>query len=324
LQSGAFVVSLDFELHWGVRDHCPALGPYRRNLLGARAAIPAMLDLFREFGIRATWATVGFLFARSRQELQDFSPELRPQYRNPALSPYAEAIGQNETADLLHFAPSLIEQIRQTPGQEIASHTFSHYFCCEPGQTKDAFSADLGAAVAIARRWNVELRTLIFPRNQVNAAYLDVVRRHGFRAYRTDPTARTAHPALHERMFRLADSYLDVRGDRCTPWSELLDAGGLCDVRASAFLRAGRQREWMRRLQVRRICADLERAARSRSIFHLWWHPHNFGATVEESMAMLRQILEHYRDLRDRQGLRSMNMADVAAVVVPEMAEARA
>src|SRR5262245_13071649 len=58
---GALVISLDFELHWGVRDKRPVDGSYRENLLGAREAIPRMLDLFEEFGIAATWATVGFL-----------------------------------------------------------------------------------------------------------------------------------------------------------------------------------------------------------------------------------------------------------------------
>ena len=76
---GALVISLDFELHWGVRDKCAPDGSYRENLLGARKAVPAMLDLFEEFDIAATWATVGFLFAESRQEREAFSPNARPQ-----------------------------------------------------------------------------------------------------------------------------------------------------------------------------------------------------------------------------------------------------
>src|SRR6476660_3556153 len=140
---GDFVISLDFELHWGVRDKRPANGPYRRNLLGARTAVAGMLALFEEFGIRATWATVGFLFARSRKELHEYSPARRPEYRNPKLSAYEEPVGQDEAEDPLHFGGSLIDEIANCPGQEIASHTFSHYYCCEPGQDAEAFSADL-------------------------------------------------------------------------------------------------------------------------------------------------------------------------------------
>ncbi len=55
---GTFVISLDFELHWGVRDH-RTVADYRENLLGVRRVVPALLSLFSEFGIHATWATVG-------------------------------------------------------------------------------------------------------------------------------------------------------------------------------------------------------------------------------------------------------------------------
>jgi len=68
---GALVISLDFELHWGMRDKCAPDGPYRENLLGARKAIPWILDLFEEFDVAATWATVGFLFAKPRSEREE-------------------------------------------------------------------------------------------------------------------------------------------------------------------------------------------------------------------------------------------------------------
>ena len=68
---GALVISLDFELVWGVRGEFGADGgDYRPNLLGARNAIPRLLDLFAEFEISATWATVGMLMAHTREELE--------------------------------------------------------------------------------------------------------------------------------------------------------------------------------------------------------------------------------------------------------------
>src|SRR5450755_2842539 len=85
---GAFVISLDFELHWGVRDRPSSSVSYRANLMGARVAIPGMLDLFEEFNVAATWATVGFLFANSRREMEEYSPAIRPVYENPQLDPY--------------------------------------------------------------------------------------------------------------------------------------------------------------------------------------------------------------------------------------------
>ena len=48
-RAGNFVISLDFELMWGVRDHATRES-YGRNVLGGRQAIPAMLDLFPQAG----------------------------------------------------------------------------------------------------------------------------------------------------------------------------------------------------------------------------------------------------------------------------------
>ena len=46
---------LDVELRWGVHDLVPPDGgEYRANLLGVRAAVPQLLDLFEEYGIAAT------------------------------------------------------------------------------------------------------------------------------------------------------------------------------------------------------------------------------------------------------------------------------
>jgi hypothetical protein len=44
----------------------------------------------------------------------------------------------------------------------------------------------------------------------------------------------------------------------------------------------------------------------------LWWHPHNFGSHIDESMQFLSSILAEFRALRDKFGFRSMSMAEAA------------
>ena len=98
---GAFVISLDFELHWGVRDKL-GVRDYRDNLLGIREAVPAMLALFAAHEVHATWAVVGLLLAESRQEMLDRLPTPRPRYRRAELAPddtLAE-VGENERDQL--------------------------------------------------------------------------------------------------------------------------------------------------------------------------------------------------------------------------------
>ena len=90
-----------------------------------------LLATFAEYGIHATWATVGFLFFRTRTELLASLPDLRPDYDDLRLSPYPDmkVLGTDEGDDPFHFGRSLIDQIRSYPGQEIATDTFSHYYC---------------------------------------------------------------------------------------------------------------------------------------------------------------------------------------------------
>ncbi len=319
---GALVVSLDFELHWGVRDHHPADGAYRKNLLGARGAIPRMLDVFERYGVAATWATVGFLFADSRRERERFSPVVRPDYANPALSPYHEITGDTEVDDPLHYAPSLIDAIARRPRQEIGCHTFSHYYCLEQGQTGDAFKADLHSAMAIARARGFNLRSLIFPRNQANPAYAPILRDCGIVCYRGNEHGwmYRASAASDERGRRIlnarrADRYLNLSGSNLTVWDDIPRDDGLCNVPASRFLNPYNPRlRQFEPLRLRRIIHDLRAAAARRQIYHLWWHPHNFGTYTDENIAFLERILEEFARLRASHGMRSLNMGDVSTV----------
>src|SRR5690606_21331977 len=81
-------------------------------------------------------------------------------------------IGEDESSDPFHYAPTLVEAILDTPHQELATHTFAHYYCNEAGQNAEQFRADLRAAQRSAALFGQQLRSLVFPRNQFNAEYL--------------------------------------------------------------------------------------------------------------------------------------------------------
>jgi peptidoglycan/xylan/chitin deacetylase (PgdA/CDA1 family) len=320
VNEGSLVISLDFELHWGVHDS-RTLESYGRNLLGVRNAVPAMLDLFAEFGIHATWATVGFLFHETRAELLRNLPAIKPEYEDPTLSPYSliKHIGENEASDPYHFAPSLIRRICQSPGQEIASHTYSHFFCMERGAEMAAFAEDLLAARRVAEQSAIPLRSVAFPRNQYTYAHLAICRQLGFCAYRGNAASalyrsRTKREAKGWmlRGAKFADAYVPFSGrniSRGIPASPTAPAM----IPASRFLRP--YHPALRSLdQVRffRITSGMAAAARAGNIYHLWWHPHNVGINVAENMAFLRRILEAYSRLNVEHRMRSLNMSELA------------
>jgi peptidoglycan/xylan/chitin deacetylase (PgdA/CDA1 family) len=317
--AGGLVLSLDFELAWGVLDVPGAEGPYKANLLGAREAIPRMLDLFAEFGVAATWATVGFLFAESREEREAYAPALRPAYANPRFDTYREPTGAGEGDDPTRFAPSLIRAISQAPRQRIGTHTHAHYYCLEAGQTPEAFDADLAAAVAIARARGVTLRSIVFPRHQVRADYLPLLTRHGIVAYRGNEPNGLDRPApapggsLALRLVRRADAYLPLTGANAIPWSSVAPREGVVNVPASRFLRPYDPRLGaFDGLRLRRLHRAMRVAAERGALFHLWWHPHNLGVHQEVGFRHLRALLETFASLRDAYGFASYAMEDVA------------
>ncbi len=141
--NGQFVNSLDFEWLSGICDLADR-DTYGKNVLGVRYAIPKMLELFAEKIISVTWVTVGFLFHESKEELLVSSPDEQPIYSKPGLSnfSYIDEISNDERSDSYYFAPSLISAIPQTPGQEIGTHTLSHFYYHLDGQTLFVFQAD--------------------------------------------------------------------------------------------------------------------------------------------------------------------------------------
>jgi hypothetical protein len=319
---GALVISLDFELHWGVRDHVERDDPLYGRLPHARQAVVDMLEVFVTRDIRATWATVGFLFASTRDEVAAHMPRERPTYPRAELDPYAETIGIDEEHDPEHLAASLVELIRSSAGQEVASHTFSHYYCLEPGQNETMFRADLAAAQTMALRRGIELTSLVLPRNQWNPDYSAAVLDQGFNCIR-GPQRSWGHRSRQDtqqnilhRGARMADSYIGVSPPPTTAWENVLLPSGLCNVPASAFLRPyDPDRKRLEPLRLARLRSGLRNAARHGGIFHLWWHPHNFSQHGAENFAVLEQILDEFDQLAATDGMESLTMADVAARV---------
>jgi peptidoglycan/xylan/chitin deacetylase (PgdA/CDA1 family) len=319
-KDGILTISLDFELYWGVRDKF-SLEQYEERLAGVRKAVPEMLERFEARGIHATWATVGFIFYPDREEAKQNLPAVRPGYANSELSPYpyvetAEAL---DTRADLHFAPDLVDRIRDTPGQEVGTHTFSHYYCLEPGQDGSAFEADLEAAVRAANRHDLELRSLVFPRNQFNDAYLGLCSNSGIRCYRGNERSALyrngylENEPLYVRALRLLDSYINLTGDHIYDLKELKN-GLPHNIPSSRFLRPYSNRlERLEPLKYKRIASGLTRAARTGRLYHLWWHPHNFGTDLGPNLASLDRILDHFDSLRSAYGMRSLNMSEVGS-----------
>lgn len=318
MNQSAFVVSLDFEQHWGVYDHS-TVSAYRRRLDGGRRAIPQILDRFAAAGIHASWATVGLLLCEGREDALAQYPN-HPAYHELGvrIQDVIRRSGDSETDDPYHYALSLAQRIAAVPGQEIATHTFSHYYCLERGPSTRDFEKDLEAAKKVASRHGIELTSIVFPRNQYSPAHLAACRRQGIKAFRGNPKAdpylprKAAETTRRARLTRLLDAYVEVVSTDAL-LSHPSEEEGLINVPASRFLRpVSRLDRCLSRLRLRRICGEMTRAAQQGADYHLWWHPHNFGRRAKENLALLDAIIAHYTELRGRHGMASMTITEAA------------
>ncbi len=316
---GNFVISLDFEIYWGVHD-VVSLESYRDNLLGVRKVIPHLLQLFKQYEVNATFATVGLLFFDSKEELLTALPEQKPQYKHRELSPYHQQIelaGKDEEKDPFRFALSLITDI-QNAGQEIGCHTFSHYYCLEEGQTEEDFKADLISAKKIASKRGVELKSFVFPRNQYNESYLHICKKEGFTSFRGNERSKifsvktVGKETFFRRPFRLADAYLNLSGHNCYSKEEMKN-GALINIPSSRFLRPYSQKlALFDKMKFKRIADSMTYAAKNGLTYHLWWHPHNFGTHILKNLFFLEKIFLHYKQLNRTYSFESRNMTQLA------------
>lgn len=318
--AGRFIISLDMELMWGVRDKSTK-ETYGRRILGEREAIPAMLDLFERTGIHATWAVVGMAMCDGVDELLARAPKERPTYddaRQSAYSYISEA-GSSEREDPYYFAPSMVRRVASCPHQEICTHTFSHYYCLEPGQKPSQFAADLEAARRQMSDWGLSCNSIVFPRNQYAPEHLKICAAKGVSVFRGNERSWFYRSVTNDgqvavrRLGRLIDTYLPLSGANLNRPAK---AGPVVNIPSSRLLRAyNRKFQRLEGLRLRRITSAMTQAAKSDSAFHLWWHPHNFGADTDENMEFLSRVLDHYRSLRDDHGMGSATMSEAAGEV---------
>jgi peptidoglycan/xylan/chitin deacetylase (PgdA/CDA1 family) len=316
MNSGDFIISLDFELHWGAVEKWN-LDDKKEYFNKTRETIPIVLELFEKYKVHATWATVGFLFAKSKEQLIEFCPHNKPSYGNDELSYYniieENKIGDNEVDDPFHFAFSLISKIIDTPFQEIATHTFSHYYCNEKGQNKDQFNEDLKAAQLLAKEnFNIVLKSLVFPRNQFNQDYLKIAENNNIKVVRSNPNVWFWNK--NTKLTPIARAF-----DTLMPISKTvsfnLDSFQKDKINllpASRFLRPfSKNEKAIQSLKLKRVKNEMTYAAKNNKTYHLWWHPHNFGNFPKENLLMLEKILKHYEFLSEKYNFKSKNMIEM-------------
>ena len=320
MHKGKFIISLDLELMWGVRDKETKIS-YGKNIIGGRKNLNEMLLSFDKYNIKATFATVGFLFHKSKKDFLNNIPKKIPSYLNKKLSPYynlEKYIGKNENDDPYYYGRSLIELINKYDSHEISTHTYCHYYCLEEGQTIEEFEEDLLKTIQIAKKNNIKLKSIVFPRNQYDIKYLDICKKNGIESYRGSEasyiykSSNDSKQNIIKRALRLLDSYINLTGYNCYNLNKVKNTLPF-NFPSSRFLRPyNKKLKYFEKLKFLRIKNAMTYAAKNKLLYHLWWHPHNFGKHLNENIILLENILKHYNYLNNKYDFQSLTMSDLS------------
>ena len=198
----------------------------------------------------------------------------------------------------------------------MGTHTFSHYYCWEPGQTLEQFDADMAMMGKVAEENGLKFESIVFPKNQVSENYLAICAKYGIKTYRGNAKkyfneTQNRWKELYYKIARLLDAYVNWGGNTSHSYASLQKDTLPMNVPASRMLRPYMRRlRWLEGMRLRRIKKEMKYAAKHQELYHLWWHPHNFGADMDENFAFLEAVLRYYKECHADYGMESMTMND--------------
>lgn len=287
-RKGTIILSIDLELAWG-NGGKEFFKPLHKK---ERYAINTFLELCATYDIPCTWATVGNLFLRDKNEAQQRGIEL---FGNAKKIYDAFLEGNEETH--LWFGEDIIRDILacQTP-QEIGAHTFFHTLATETDSTQ--FQKELTQTRTLGKeKFNIDIRSFVYPRNQI--AHLDTLLQTGFINYRGNDVASVFGPTFGKtRLAHYVESLCALPIPATHTYTTDTD---LTMIPASYFMGVmlAKQFSVPMPLRLRRCRSGIQNAILDNGIFHLWFHPHNLAKDLTLWLQGLKTLFQYIAEQRE-------------------------
>lgn len=296
--SKKIIISIDFEMRWGVHDlYGLNIEGYKKNLINSRQAVTSTLNMFKERNIRATWATVGALALNDWNEYFSYNSPI-PNYSNKKLK-ILDSYSKIDPEGLFHFAPDLVKSIVETEGQELGSHSFSHLYFLEEGITAKDFVDD---ALLVKKIFEEKFKSspvsIVFPRNQIN--FKENFYEPNLMIYRSIPDLYSYNSNLRKiiNLYEILSPIISGPFNQNTMYST-----------GNFFIRFNLPNVlW--KLQLKKIKNKLMNLRNGENL-HIWWHPHNVGVNLEKGLDRFEQLFDLIANEININDLTSCNMKDL-------------
>lgn len=304
---GVFTLSLDTELAWGTFD-VGRIEKFEEAYRRTPGIIHELCTLFDKYQISATWALVSHL-------LVDCEGDHRGQ-TSPTFEWIDDWFGELPCSRgfdrELWYAPWLVNRLRSCDvEQEIGLHGATHMPLGAQGCSKQNADKELETAIKTLGEYGVDPESFVFPRNDIG--HLDILVKHGIRVYRgvdarwyeQSPTPDAVKPPLR---------FVDEATRRPPPVVEPVLHDGIVEIPGSQVFRPtqGGWKYTTAQSSIARAVNGLQRAAQRGGVFHLWFHPFNFGHAPDKDLKRLEHVLESAYELSERGEIECRPMREVA------------
>ena len=315
MEKGFFVISLDFELFWGVADFADA-AEWKSRIMNVYEVVPRLLDLFDKYEIHVTWATVGGMLANNMEEYCSYLKD----DKDPQILGLISKIKTDSLLDeKMLFAPNLVAQIVCHKHQEIGTHTFSHYYCKQENSSEQTLLNDIKSCDEIFREKGYNIpQSLVFPRNQVAKEYIDKLP-DSVIAYRglekgLVTKLKTSNRKIGTLLWYI-DHYIPIRAPRSYKIDNC-DRVALINIPQSRFFKAYKDKyKRFEKLKLRRYKQEMLYAAKNNQVYHLCWHPHNLSSNIDINFSQIEEILMYFSFLKEKYDMRSVNMKELSELI---------
>ena len=296
--------SFDYELRWGVRHlHRGDFSKYKKELDGADAAANLLCDYFEQNQISSSWATVGALALCGWEEFFDLCSINELNLRSNFIADTSEFKKENER---YYFSPATVRRIASSDFAELASHTFTHLFCCEPNVTEQMFISDNSTANNVfLSKFDHQAKSIVFPRNQEN--FLHCLPELGIKSYRATEVGDSSESntlrgnTIFEKVRRVSSSI--------NPFFVRSSAYNSSFTRASLFLRLNLP-PFLWSLHLARIKNELRNLCDGECL-HIWCHPHNLGADTDTKLRRVAEVMDIIIPCRENGDLEILSMNEI-------------
>jgi hypothetical protein len=269
---GGVIFSADFELGWAVRYSKANKDPVE-YALRERINTPRIIKLLDDYHIPIVWATVGHLFLekcnKGDHDMMRRIPYFDDHWKYTEgdwfdCDPYTDYV-----KDPSWYAPDLIEKILSADTKhEMACHTFSHIDCSYKNCPPEVIDDELKASFDAAKKWGIIFKSSTFPGG--TAGNYEILKKYGI------DICRKRHYD-----FELAYPFFNEHGLIVTPTGPGLSLG---------------YANWSDSYRISRYKKAIDKAIKTNTIVHFWFHPSQEEAIFGELLPGILQYCSYKRD----------------------------